>query len=194
MACALTVLGIYAKEIRTVVFTTEPQMTCVNCENKIKGNLRFEKGVKDIETNLGDQEVVVTYDADKTTVEALQKGMLKIGYRALVKGGRASEAASQQLVTAPASGRKGAACDSTTVKAATFEAAGYCESSARKLTKADTLGKARAARQAAEAGKKTCEKTGKACTRNAGECTDPAKVCDTKVCDKGEACCKNKKK
>ncbi len=35
-----------AKELKTVIFTTTPQMHCANCENKVKGNLRFEKGVK----------------------------------------------------------------------------------------------------------------------------------------------------
>ena len=35
-----------AKEIKTVVFTTTPQMHCESCEAKIKGNLRFEKGAK----------------------------------------------------------------------------------------------------------------------------------------------------
>ena len=31
-----------AKTIKTVDLTTTPQMHCQNCENKIKGNLRFE--------------------------------------------------------------------------------------------------------------------------------------------------------
>ena len=41
-----------AKDIKTVVFTTTPQMHCANCEAKIKGNLRFEKGVKAIKTDV----------------------------------------------------------------------------------------------------------------------------------------------
>ena len=32
-----------AKDFKTVVFTTTPQMHCQSCEAKIKGNLRFEK-------------------------------------------------------------------------------------------------------------------------------------------------------
>ena len=35
----------FAKDIKTVVFTTTPQMHCEACENKIKSNLRFEKGI-----------------------------------------------------------------------------------------------------------------------------------------------------
>lgn len=49
------------------MFTTSPQMHCENCENKIKGNLRFEKGVKKIVTDIDSQTVTVTYDADKTS-------------------------------------------------------------------------------------------------------------------------------
>ena len=45
----------FAKDIKTVVFTTTPQMHCENCENKIKNNLRFEKGVKEITTSVDNQ-------------------------------------------------------------------------------------------------------------------------------------------
>lgn len=71
-----------AKNIKTVVFTTMPQMHCENCENKIKSNLRFEKGVKDIKTNVDAQTVIVTYDAEKTNAEKIRKGFEKFGYTA----------------------------------------------------------------------------------------------------------------
>ena len=69
-----------AKDIETVVFTTQPQMHCSNCEAKIKKALRFEKGVKDIVTNVPRQTVMVKYDEDKTTVAKLIKALEKIGY------------------------------------------------------------------------------------------------------------------
>ena len=72
----------FAKDIKTVVLTTNPQMHCENCENKIKGNMRFEKGVKKIETDIPKQHVTITYDADKTTVEKLKAGFEKFGYEA----------------------------------------------------------------------------------------------------------------
>lgn len=71
-----------AKDVKTAVFTTTPQMSCASCENKIKGNLRFEKGVKKITTNIEKQTVTVVYDADKTTPEKLQKRFEKFGYKA----------------------------------------------------------------------------------------------------------------
>ena len=68
------------KDLRVLVMTPTPQMHCENCENKIKKNLRFESGVKKIETNLKEQTVTVTYDATKTDVKKLQAAMKDIGY------------------------------------------------------------------------------------------------------------------
>ena len=71
-----------AKDIKTVVLKTNPEMHCSGCEKKIKDNIRFEKGVKDIRTNLDDKTVTIEYDADKTDVEAIIKGFKKINYEA----------------------------------------------------------------------------------------------------------------
>ncbi|MGO5090644.1 heavy-metal-associated domain-containing protein [Segatella copri] len=51
-----------------MVFTTTSQMHCEASENKIKSNLRFEKGIKSIETSVPNQTVTVKYNADKTTI------------------------------------------------------------------------------------------------------------------------------
>ena len=72
----------YAKDIKTVVLTTSPQMHCANCEKKIKDNIRFEKGIKSIKTNLDDKTVTIEYDADKTSVENIIEGFKKITYEA----------------------------------------------------------------------------------------------------------------
>ena len=82
MMLAMVAITASAKDIKTVIFTTTPQMHCENCENKIKGNLRFEKGVKEIKTDIEAQKVYVTYDAQKTTEEKLQKAFEKFGYKA----------------------------------------------------------------------------------------------------------------
>ena len=71
-----------SKDIRTLYLTTNPKMSCINCENKIKGNLRFVKGIKTIETDLEKQLVKVTYDADKTTEDIIIKRFEKFGYTA----------------------------------------------------------------------------------------------------------------
>lgn len=84
---ALCAITSFAKDIKTIIVTTNPQMHCEACKNKIKSNMRFEKGIKAIETNISRQEVTLTYDADKTTPEKLMKGFEKIGYTATVKTG-----------------------------------------------------------------------------------------------------------
>lgn len=73
-------VSIYAKDLRELIVTTNPPMSCQNCENKIKGNLRFEKGIKKIETNLSGQRVTVEYDADKTNPANIEEAFKKIGY------------------------------------------------------------------------------------------------------------------
>lgn len=80
-----------AKDIRTVVVKTVPEMHCTNCENKIKNNIRFEKGIKEIETNLKDKTVTIKYDAEKTTVDNILAGFTKINYKATVKEEKKSE-------------------------------------------------------------------------------------------------------
>jgi copper chaperone CopZ len=59
-----------------------PWMHCANCEKKIKENIRFEKGIKSITTNLKDKTVTVEYDADKTNVQNIINGFKKINYDA----------------------------------------------------------------------------------------------------------------
>ena len=81
-AMILTTMVTLAKDIKTVVMTTDPQMHCESCEKKIKGNLRFEKGIKAIKTDLNTKTVTIEYDADKTNVQNIIKGFKKIKYEA----------------------------------------------------------------------------------------------------------------
>lgn len=78
MLLAATTMG--AKKLQTVRYTTMPQMHCAGCEQKIKGNLRFERGIKSIETSLDSQIVTLRYDASKTDTVRLRKAFAKIGY------------------------------------------------------------------------------------------------------------------
>ena len=81
-AMMLTAVVGLAKDIKTVVVTTVPQMHCASCENKIKGNLRFEKGIKQIECDIPKQMVTITYDAEKTNPEKIIQSFGKFGYKA----------------------------------------------------------------------------------------------------------------
>lgn len=81
--CACSLCAAAASPVKAV-FTVLPKMHCENCENKIKSNLRFEKGVKGVETSIPDQKVTVKYDPDKTSEEKLAEAFSKIGYKASV--------------------------------------------------------------------------------------------------------------
>ncbi len=78
----LSVTAVLAKDIRVVVFKVA-QMHCENCEKKVKNNMRVEKGLKDIDTEVKTRTVTITYDADKTNVENLQAGFKKFDYEAV---------------------------------------------------------------------------------------------------------------
>ena len=77
---ALLSLSLYAKDIKTLVVTPTPKMSCQNCEKKIKTNIRFVKGTTKIETDLKTQEITITYDAEKANLETYKAGFKKIGY------------------------------------------------------------------------------------------------------------------
>lgn len=68
----------------TVYFSVTPRMNCENCENRVKGALRYEKGVKTVQTSIVDQIVTVTYDPQKVSVASLQAAIKKAGYTATV--------------------------------------------------------------------------------------------------------------
>lgn len=83
----LCALSLNAKDMKELVVTTNPPMSCQNCENRIKGNLRFEKGIYKIVTNLGEQRVIIDYDAEKTNPEKIEEAFGKIGYKVeVIKG------------------------------------------------------------------------------------------------------------
>lgn len=81
---ALVALGASAQTKKsindTLVVTTTPQMHCSGCENKIKQNIRFVKGTKQITTSVPNQEVTIVYDKRKAAVSDYTAAFAKIGY------------------------------------------------------------------------------------------------------------------
>lgn len=86
LTLALFAVAAQAENLKEVVFNVTPQMTCNNCEKKIKSNIRFEKGVKKIDTSLEKQTVTISYDADKTDEAKIASAFKKIGYEAKQAG------------------------------------------------------------------------------------------------------------
>ncbi len=68
------------KEVKTVCFKSN--MTCNGCAGEVKHKVAYEKGVKNVETNLENNTITVTYRADKNDKEALAKAITKLGYEA----------------------------------------------------------------------------------------------------------------
>ena len=79
----LSATVVLAKDFRTVVFKVV-QMECQNCERKVKSNIKFEKGLKELSTDVKSQTVTITYDAEKTDVKKLQAGFKRFKYEAVV--------------------------------------------------------------------------------------------------------------
>lgn len=105
--------SMYAKDIQELVVTTTPPMSCQNCENKIKGNLRFEKGVKKIETNIPDQRITIEYDADKTNPEQIENAFHKIGYQVeVIQIEECCQTEKGQAQAQPQAGCSGTCCQS----------------------------------------------------------------------------------
>ncbi len=63
-------------------FSLSPAPVCQNCVNKIRGNLRFVKGVKSIDVKLDTKSVAITYSPKTTDEEKLKVALKKIGYTA----------------------------------------------------------------------------------------------------------------
>lgn len=70
------------KKEQVVEYSLTPAPHCQNCVNKIKGNLRFEKGVKNIEVDLKRKSVTIKYSPKATNEEKLVEALKKIGYTA----------------------------------------------------------------------------------------------------------------
>ncbi|MCC8146127.1 MAG: heavy-metal-associated domain-containing protein [Bacteroidales bacterium] len=58
-----------------------PTMHCKNCQKKIEKNISYEKGITDLEVDLENKTVKVTYKKDQTNLEKIQLAFEKLGYK-----------------------------------------------------------------------------------------------------------------
>ncbi|MDR2926919.1 MAG: heavy-metal-associated domain-containing protein [Cytophagaceae bacterium] len=68
------------KKAKTEIVVCTVSMHCDNCVAKIKKQLSFEKGVKDLYLNLDDKMVAVKFQPAKTDKEKLMKAIKDLGY------------------------------------------------------------------------------------------------------------------
>ena len=150
----------FAKEIKTLRVTTDPQMVCNNCENKIKKTLRFEKGIQDITTDLEGQVVTVVYDAEKTDEAKIVKAFENMKYKAQVLGDDCESPAKE--VCHKAEGQ----CDKAK-KECCKKAEGQCDKAKKECCK-------KAEGQCDKAKKEGCKKAEGQCDKAKEECCKKA--------------------
>lgn len=90
MALMVSTMTFAKANKQTVVF--DVNLHCQGCCDKVMKNIAYEKGVKDLRCDLEKKQVVVVFDADKTSVEQLQKAFEAIKKPATVNT-KATEAA-----------------------------------------------------------------------------------------------------
>ena len=100
MMCATTT----AKELKMLVVKTSPTVQNVEAQTKVRDVLRLKPGVKKVEANFAAQQVLVTYDADKTNQQKLVAALKKAGYEATV----VSDGAPSDKKQTPVDGTSGA--------------------------------------------------------------------------------------
>ena len=92
MLCLLAVMGFGVADavaqkksdaqFKTTVFLTD--VDCETCAKKIDNSLPYQKGVKEVKVDVSTRQVTVTYDATKSSDDALIKAFKKIKINAEV--------------------------------------------------------------------------------------------------------------
>lgn len=67
--------------VRTVVYVTD--LECESCAKKIKENVSFDKGVKDLAVDVKSRTVLIKFDESKNDTLSLRKSLNKLGYAAM---------------------------------------------------------------------------------------------------------------
>ena len=68
------------KDVQTIVIQTNG--VCGKCQEKIMGNIPYEKGVTDCNYDMKTSKVTVTYNPSKTNPDNIRQAISKLGYDA----------------------------------------------------------------------------------------------------------------
>ena len=79
-ATSLSASAQKSRQVDTLLVTTIPEMHCSGCEERIKENIRFVKGVKSIQTSVPEQKVTIIYQKNKAKYEDFVKAFDRLGY------------------------------------------------------------------------------------------------------------------
>jgi len=81
-ACALLLSATPSKVYRKVIYKTS--IECEHCAEKVKENISYVKGVKDLSVDVPTKCVSISFDTLKTDTLRLRKAIEKLGYSASV--------------------------------------------------------------------------------------------------------------
>lgn len=70
-----------AKDLRKLVLKTRPEMKCERCSQNIKDKMKFTKGIKALEPNHVTKLVTIIFDAEKGSLQLIEKDFRKAGYQ-----------------------------------------------------------------------------------------------------------------
>jgi len=79
-AIAGTALSQEQKKVETITIKTSA--VCGMCKERIENDMKFEKGVTDVNLDLKTKILTVTYKTSKTNPDKLREAVTKIGYDA----------------------------------------------------------------------------------------------------------------
>ena len=85
-ATSLSASAQKSRQVDTLLVTTIPEMHCSGCEERIKENIRFVKGVKSIQTSVPEQKVTIIYQKNKAKYEDFVKAFDRLGYEIEQRG------------------------------------------------------------------------------------------------------------
>jgi len=101
--------ALMAKDLKTVLFKVE-QLKCENCVRKMSETVKSTEGLADLTTDLTTKTVTVTYDAEQTTVEDLQKAFGKSNYTTVVVTDKEVKECAKAAKDCPKEGKEGKEC------------------------------------------------------------------------------------
>ena len=66
-------------------------MSCANCVSNVEKAVRKIEGIKEVNVNLVEELMLVSFDENKTNTDAIEEAVRKAGYGASLIGGEAKK-------------------------------------------------------------------------------------------------------
>lgn len=82
MVFAVTGSNFSQEQKKEETITIKTSAVCGMCKERIEGDMKFEKGVTDVNLDLKTKMLTVTYKTSKTNPDKLREAVTKIGYDA----------------------------------------------------------------------------------------------------------------